>query len=445
MRRALLVPILTLAFALPARAGGVRIVDATGTRNFPDIQAAVNAALDGDVLLVGEGSYPGFTIDGKNLSIFAAPPGAPVTVSGRVTLAHVSGSSALVGLSVVPTAYDRALSVTDCAGDVVFQDCSFRGHDGYSSPWTTQDASPAVDIAQSLRVALVHCGLVGGSSPDVLWFGNTGKHGLGLQGSSVAVYDSWVFGGSGGGSWHDYPGEGGPAADLQSSWMFASNSVFHGGDGGDDYYQPVPWEGACGGPGITLGATSSVHLLDVLAIAGAQGSPPWGGCSTPGIDNHGGLVDLLPGLARSFQLASVSVDRAPWALAIDGTPGDQVFLNRSTAPVFQYEPTLSGVCTSRLPPFPSTSALGVVPATGQLTLSVPQRLLPDNVVMRLHFLQGYSIEPAGAIVLGSPMHVLSLNWNSLPDCNGNGINDYAEVIAGVTPDLDHDLKPDGCP
>jgi len=74
-----------------------------------------------------------------------------------------------------------------------------------------------------------------------------------------------------------------------------------------------------------------------------------------------------------------------------------------------------------------------------------QGLLPNNVLARVNFLQGYVLEPGGATVLGNPMHTLSLNWNSLPDCNGNGIQDYAEVIAGVTPDLDHDLIPDDCP
>ena len=55
------------------------------------------------------------------------------------------------------------------------------------------------------------------------------------------------------------------------------------------------------------------------------------------------------------------------------------------------------------------------------------------------------IETGGATVLGSPMHVLSLNWNAAPDCNAYGIQDYARVIAGITPDVDHGLKPDGCP
>jgi hypothetical protein len=158
-----------------------------------------------------------------------------------------------------------------------------------------------------------------------------------------------------------------------------------------------------------------------------------------------GSFDFLPGTARRFVTPFRSVDRERCSLSIVGVPGDLVFLNRSLAPVFQYEPTLSGVCTSLLPPFPAVAPIGSVPASGSLAVDVRQRLLPDSVVARVHYLQGYVVDAAGATFLGSPLHVLSLNWDSLPDCNGNGINDYAEVIAGITPDLDHDLKPDGCP
>ena len=137
--------------------------------------------------------------------------------------------------------------------------------------------------------------------------------------------------------------------------------------------------------------------------------------------------------------------KTPWSVSVIGTAGDQVFLNRSFAPEFLYEPTLSGVCTSLLPPFTYAGPTVVLPASGKATVGVRQGLLPDNLLARMSFLQGYVLEPGGTTVLGSPMHVLTLNWNSLPDCNGNGIQDYAEVIAGITPDVNHDLIPDDCP
>ena len=72
-----LASVLALLLIVPlADAGGVRIVDAGGRRNFADVQSAVDAAQDGDVLLVGAGTYPGFVIDAKEISVFAVPSGA---------------------------------------------------------------------------------------------------------------------------------------------------------------------------------------------------------------------------------------------------------------------------------------------------------------------------------------------------------------------------------
>src|SRR5688572_1658513 len=80
--RALRRVLIGLAFvpALPAiaTAGHVRIVDASGSAPFTSIQAAIDAAVDGDVLLVGAGTYPGFTVDGKGL-VLLAPSSALVT------------------------------------------------------------------------------------------------------------------------------------------------------------------------------------------------------------------------------------------------------------------------------------------------------------------------------------------------------------------------------
>ena len=58
-----------LLLAGPLRAQGVRIVEAPGLGSLPDIQSAVDAAADGDTLLVAPGSYAGFVIDGKQLAV----------------------------------------------------------------------------------------------------------------------------------------------------------------------------------------------------------------------------------------------------------------------------------------------------------------------------------------------------------------------------------------
>ena len=38
-----------------------------------------------------------------------------------------------------------------------------------------------------------------------------------------------------------------------------------------------------------------------------------------------------------------------------------------------------------------------------------------------------------------------LDRESGPDCNGNGVQDYIDVIEGLAPDLNHNLIPDTCP
>src|SRR6516164_8743863 len=79
-----------------AIASGVRIVDASGQRNFADIQSAIDAAVDGDVLLVGAGVYPGFTVDGKSLSIIGVPAGVQAVEVGNVVVRNLDGKSAVI-------------------------------------------------------------------------------------------------------------------------------------------------------------------------------------------------------------------------------------------------------------------------------------------------------------------------------------------------------------
>src|SRR5688572_7456427 len=46
-------------------------VDASGSGQYTTIQPAVDAAVDGDVILVRSGTYPGFTIDQRRVFVIA--------------------------------------------------------------------------------------------------------------------------------------------------------------------------------------------------------------------------------------------------------------------------------------------------------------------------------------------------------------------------------------
>lgn len=75
MRLALVSSLLVLSLVSPA-AAGVLTVGPSG-QMFTSPQAAVDAAVDGDVVLVHPGSYFAFTVDGKALAVVA---GGNVTV-----------------------------------------------------------------------------------------------------------------------------------------------------------------------------------------------------------------------------------------------------------------------------------------------------------------------------------------------------------------------------
>src|SRR5262245_20900114 len=112
------VPFLLAATASPALAGGVRIVEPTGTQNFTTIQAAIDAAPGAAVILVGEGSYPGFSIQDRTLSIFAVP-GATVDVE-HISISGIAADQDVVvsGLSVSATQWWTNLQIQYCDGTV---------------------------------------------------------------------------------------------------------------------------------------------------------------------------------------------------------------------------------------------------------------------------------------------------------------------------------------
>lgn len=418
-----------------ALASGVRIVDATGLRNFPDIQSAIHAAVDGDVLLVGAGSYPAFTLDGQNLSIFGVPAGGAVSITGTITIRNIVGACLVEGLS------SSSLNAANCPGFVTLEGCSFQGANG------TLGSSPGSggEIQGCAAVVLSACTFQGGIGSYMPGpYAQNGAIGLSSSASSIAAYGS-SFGGGRGGDHDENTGNGGAGLRAAGSWLYAAGCSIQGGSSGNPFGgQPAICCGD-GGNGLEINPTSQAHLLEdncggggsgmCFSCPGAGGLPIW----------NQGTLDVLPGSARRIVLAPLSVDRAPWSVSASGIAGDQLFLERGFAPVFQYVASLSGVCTAVLPPFTQVTPAGMLPASGSLHLTLRQRLLQDGQIARVNYLQLRVLESGGAGVLGNPQHVLSLNWDSPPDCNGNGINDYAEVIAGVTPDLDHDLKPDGCP
>lgn len=439
-----------------ARAEGVRIVHPSGTLDFEEIQAAVDAASDGDVLLVAQGTYPAFTIDGKGLSVLAAE-GTGVLIEGTIEVRNVpSGSTVLLagmyvaGATVIPRS-EPALWLRGNSGDVRAQGCSFLGGDGtLADPCLgVSHGGNAVEAQGSLRVAFVQCAVRGGaglSSPtgDYCTGAGDGGDGIVAEGSVFALYEVDVRGGDGGDD-PDYAGDGGAGHRALGLGVFASGSSIRGGDGGDawDFINPFAGDG---GDGLIVTGTSAA-LLDTELAGGAAGIPsiPQDVPPEAGLPSSGdGSIAYLPGEARLVESIALAPDADELALHFEGRPGDRAYLVRATSPAFAFAPTLSGVWLASPSRLGGALPLGVLPATGKLDVEIKLADLAAMPHGERQYLQGLMVGVNGEAILANPLHLAVLDRASPPDCDGNGSVDYLDAIEGSHTDCNLDLIVDDC-
>ena len=146
--------------ALPLAADGARILDAAGDRNYADVQAAIEDAVDGDIILVGEGNYGSLLIDGKGIAVFAAP-GEQVRIDGTVTIRNLTWHNVVLsGLDVQPVEFATALTLVNNSGHVRLLDCTFTGgSDVYAGGF----GGPGASLSTSVGVDFVNCIVQGGN------------------------------------------------------------------------------------------------------------------------------------------------------------------------------------------------------------------------------------------------------------------------------------------
>ena len=457
-----------------AQAQTVEVVRPGGGLSFPDIQQAVDAAADGDSLLVTEGSYGPFTVDAKSLSIFAVP-GAHVEVGETVVVKNLAAHQRVVlsGLVVETPATGAARSAVrliDNEGPVRLQDC-WLGQDHWwqgalgwdCSLGSPPDAQPAVVASNCRRLALVDCELFGnpGEWADSYWaFCDAGAGGAGLEvvASDVALYGCTVVGGIGGSTTYSGTGTGGPGVVAADSTIFASGGSVRGGAGGIDW---IGGPSGPGGDGAQLSARSELTALDCPVQAAHSGSPP--GQAVTGA----GRFVPMDGSARTVAAATVAPSDVALQVSYSGVLGDLVWLPTSSMTGHRVLLGLHGVWLTRFPAIPPFLPHGRVGATGGLVVPLDLPRIPAGGSHAMFTVQGLSVGPPfssiiGALGLPGPLpdrtplglwldrrlasarHVLALDPAQGPDCNANGVSDYLDVILGTSLDTNHDLRPDEC-
>lgn len=437
----------------PSRADLLR-VSSSGLVEFTHIQTAILAAAEGDVIVVGNGTYPGFVIDGKGVSVVAMQ-GHQALIEGPVRVRNVpAGSTVLLsGLQVAATyalptnaSPPPVLELAANAGSVRVEACRI-GHVVVPPSCSRLWGVTAAHLIDSPDVSFVDCELSGSDGTTNHWSlylcdGMPGGHGLLMeQGSRAALENTSVRGGLGG---HGgiFGGDGGSGARVLDSWLFATNSAFQGGRGGNAQ-DTFAYQDGHGGHGVFSNAPSHLVHVDCTFTAGMAG---WGtGNGLPGQPLAGpGTSEALPGPTPVLLAPRLAVAGGTASLVLGGVPGDEVRVARRPRGDFRYWALARGVWFL---PFPSPLAVipeALVPALGTAFLDVTLSSVPSRAAL-LH-LQSHHTPLSGPARVSPGRVVVLIDPTPVPgqDCNGNGVLDLIDLLLGNAQDFDANLIPDSC-
>jgi len=245
---------LVLIICSSARAGVIVVDPGGGPGGAALLQAAIDSAQSGDILLLRPGDYtslPGghpHLVD-KSLSLVVdGPPGSVVLSGLRIGSNDPAFRLLLRGLHVAPapmTALDAGAVDVSGDGNFWFEDCVFAGS-------LAPSGNPVPGLGGSLgsgsipELMLVRCTLLGGDGPDE------------VPGVSAAV-------------------AGAPGADLVAAITLLTISIhectIRGGRGGDgDPFAGGGSTTADGGSGLVLIGVSPVSILESTIVGGDEGA-----------------------------------------------------------------------------------------------------------------------------------------------------------------------------
>ncbi len=446
--------LLVSSLAVPAFAD-VRVVAPSGTP-YTEIQAAVDVANDGDVILVRAGTYASFAVRNQSLVIAADTTGV-VQVQGAIRVSGVgatrtlllSGLKATGALSGSPST-KHGLIARNCDGPLRIVGCELVGRPIGSPAGVCQDGQGAW-IESCSDVVFIGCELRGSSATTGLWTDDMadGGHGVYASASNLALYESAARGGkaewffyaqgcdplpSGGSLVYGGWGEPGQGLRAEGCFLFSSHATFIGGGGRESFCWPAPGPGclSCaqqGGVGLMNDqGAGNAFVLDTTLGPGVSGlSTPacysgivgyscaycCGGVSTPCTPPPGpalqGQVTTLAGASRALTAARAAREGQTVTLTYRGQPGDRVELLTNDRTTFQFDPATRGVrIVKRARPEP-IRLVGMIDAGGSLTETWTIPDLGPGVEARTLYMQASMTAASGQATLSSPVAIVLLD------------------------------------
>jgi hypothetical protein len=416
--RVCVVSLLGLALASSAvRAQGAVLVVDGGNGPYLTLQSAIDAAADGDTILVHSGFYLPFTLTDRSLTI-AADEGSDVTCSipafsTEQNLVQDLGTNDVVVLRGLKLS---GLDILSSHGSVWVEDCVI-GPQGMP-----------LRVESSEGIVLVRDTLVGSDSfmDPYGQYSQPLAGGARLTNSVVTMLDCTVTGGNGqGAGWTQvgigWASGGADAIEVHGGELRLSGGSAVGGKGGGgaNLWPSGCFAGAPGGDGVWLADGNPMLIVRDSALAGGAGGagaatfPPCdSGDPSPGapglpVSGQTGAVTYASGPARSLALGEPVNEQHSVNLHVAGAPGDLVLLLVSAAPRPTLKSATAGVLLVPLPALVVT--LGTLGNPAQLDLPVTLPELGPGVQTIHVFVQGVFKPATGATVLGSGSVLIGLD------------------------------------
>jgi hypothetical protein len=345
--------------ARPPYAGPrVFVVDDTPECRFSGaIQAAVDAAADGDIVLVMPGIHAGFRIAGKSVHVFGDSSAGEVRVTSKLEVRDLSADQVAVvrGLAFVGSFQEGLVENND--GAIWIEDCSFQ----FGLRVSASDAVGVFDC-ESLghsSFTLVSRGLRATDGAEVFAYGSSF---LGFDGRDAFCYDCYCYYGC-----YGYYGTDATSGGAAVTLSTGARASFFGNH----------LEGGAGGAGYDCSALGAVCDFpaagDGHALFGEPGTEARLMNNTiVGRLGGGGTRTHLPGRVGSYSVASPVSSGTPATLEFSGPPGWDVFLTYSVAYAPEYVPERNGF--SVVDPESPLLFIGSLPLSGTLQIAVPFQL-----------------------------------------------------------------------
>ncbi|TAJ15811.1 MAG: hypothetical protein EPO68_12215 [Planctomycetota bacterium] len=343
--------------------------------DFTNVQSAINAAANGDIVLLRSGTYAAtgasqITISGKGLTL-VADAGQTVNFSSPMVISNVgAGQMACVRrISVSSSDEGPALSVFNNAGSVWIENGTFAAT---STFFPFLPTGPGIQASNCADLKICRAILNGATIPTGA---GGGYEGIAASGSNVCLYDTQCTGGNGGNGANVFVG--GDGARINGGFCFASGCTFKGGKGGNGAaagssgpFSPCT-NGSAGGNGLHLVGTSpSAATLACTFTPGVGGNAGTGGACVAGPSGVNVKVDAgshspLGGAAHSLDCSATCREGQFFLLTFKGVPGELAFIDYSGTQGFTYFPDFKGVLALGFPLF--TLFQGTIPGGGTLT------------------------------------------------------------------------------